>query len=99
MLGTQILSMKVLVLPTFTYGAKIWGGDWRNHHWKVFEKGVKIHIMSHLKVCTLTTYHLFLAKFGDFPMELDALKLAIGFQQCFAHSPSSWSVSQTMSLA
>jgi hypothetical protein len=38
MLGTQILFVKVLGLPTFTYGAKIWGGELRNHLWKVFEK-------------------------------------------------------------
>ena len=46
---------KALVLPTFTYGTEIWGGDLKNSHWKVFEKGMKIHMMSHVKVCSSTT--------------------------------------------
>jgi hypothetical protein len=33
---------KGLVLLTFTYGTKTWGGDLKNSHWKVFEKGMKI---------------------------------------------------------
>ena len=44
---------KALVFPTFMYGTKIWGGDLQNSHWKVFEKGTKMHmIMSHVKVCS-----------------------------------------------
>ena len=35
---------KALVLPTFTYGTKIWGGDF---HCKVSEKGMQMHMMSH----------------------------------------------------
>ena len=64
---------KTLVLPTFTYGTTIWGGDFKHSHWKVFEKGMKIHMMSHVKVRFPTTYHILLAKFGVFPMELYAL--------------------------
>ena len=29
------------VLPTFTYGTKIWGGNLKDSHWKVFEKGIR----------------------------------------------------------
>ena len=36
---------KALVLPTSTYGTKIWGGDLKNSYWKVFEKGLKMHMM------------------------------------------------------
>ena len=52
-----------LVLPTFTYGTKIWGGDLKNSHWKVFEEGKKMHMMSHVKVRPLTTYHILLVEF------------------------------------
>ena len=52
--------VKALVLPTFTYGIEIWGGDLKNSHWK----GMKMHMMSHLKVRYLTTYHILCAKFG-----------------------------------
>ena len=41
---------KALVLPTFTYGTKIRGGDLENSHWKVFKKCLKMHMMSHAKV-------------------------------------------------
>ena len=40
-----------------------------------------MHIMFHVKVCSLTTYHILLAKFEELPIELHALKLSIGFQQ------------------
>ena len=61
---------KALVLPTLTYGTKIWGGDLQNSHWKVSKKGMKIHITSHVKVCSLSTYHVLLAEFGKLPIEL-----------------------------
>ena len=35
---------------TFTYGAGIWGGNLKKSHWKVFEKGMKMHMMSRVKV-------------------------------------------------
>ena len=40
-----------------------------------FEKGMKMHTMSHVKVRSLTTYHILLADFEKFPIELYALKL------------------------
>jgi hypothetical protein len=46
---------KALVLPTFTHGIEIWGGNLENSYWKVFEKGMKMHMMSHVEVCSLTT--------------------------------------------
>ena len=48
---------KTLVLPTFTYGIKIWEGNLKTYHWKVCEKGMKIHMMFHIKVRSLTTCH------------------------------------------
>ena len=45
-------------------------------------------MMSHVKVCSLTTYHILLVEFGELPMELYALKLTISFQQEVAHLPS-----------
>ena len=67
---------KALVLPTFTYDTKIWGGDFKNSHWKVFEKGMKLHMMSRVKVCSLTTYHTLMAEFGEFHTTSYALKLS-----------------------
>ena len=34
-----------------------------------------MRMMSHVKVCSSTTYHIILAKFGELPMEIYALKL------------------------
>ena len=45
----------------------------------VFEKGIKMHVISHIKVRSLTTYHILLAEFGELPIELHILKVAIGF--------------------
>ena len=56
---------KALVLPTFTRGTEIWGGNLENSHQRVFEKGMKMHMMSHVKVCSSSTYHILLAKFGE----------------------------------
>ena len=72
---------KALVLPSFTYGTAIWGGELENSHWKVFEKGMKIHMMSHVKVCSSTTYHILLAEFKQLCIKLYALELTMGFQQ------------------
>ena len=46
--------IKALVLPTFKYGTENWGGDSKTSHWKVFEKDVKMRMMSRVKVCSLT---------------------------------------------
>ena len=59
---------KVLVLPTVMYGTKIWGGDLKNSCWKVFEKGMKVHMMSYVKVCFSTIDRIFLAQFGELLM-------------------------------
>ena len=61
---------KALVLPLFTYSIEIWGGDLKNSHWKVFEKGMNMHMMSHVKVRSLITYHILMAKFGELPIKL-----------------------------
>ena len=64
-----------------TYGTEVWGGDLKNSHWKVFEKDIEIRMMSHVKVCSSTTYHIILAEFKELPIELYALKLTMGSQQ------------------
>ena len=49
---------------SFTYGTKIWGGDLKSSHDKVFEKGMKMHPMSQVKVHFSITSHVLLTKFG-----------------------------------
>ena len=39
-----------------------------------------MHMMSHVKVCSSTTYHILLAEFGELPIELYALKLSMDCQ-------------------
>ena len=90
---------QALVLPTFTYGTKVWGGDLKNSHWKVFEKGMKMHMMSHVKVHSLIIYHILLAKFGELLIQLHAFKLTMGFQQWLTHIPPSWLVNKAPSLS
>ena len=58
---------KALVFVTSTYGTEIWGGDFKNSHWKDFEKNMKIHIMSHVKVHSLTTYCNLFTNLEDSP--------------------------------
>ena len=65
--------------------------------WKVFEKGMKINMMSYVKVRSLTTYHILLAEIQRTPIELYALTLTMDFQQRLAHLPSSWLVNQAIS--
>ena len=55
MLGTQIPFIQGFGAPTFTYGIEIWGVDLENSCWKVFEKAMKMHMISHVKVLSLTT--------------------------------------------
>ena len=80
---------KALVLQTFTNGTEIWGGDFSS---KIFEKGMKIHMMSHIKVRSLRTYYIMLTKFGELPLDVYAHELTIGFQEQFTHLSSSWLV-------
>ena len=61
---------KVLVLPAFTYGTEVLGGNLQNSLWKVFEKGMMIHMMSHVKVHSSTTYQILLAGFNELPIEI-----------------------------
>lgn len=46
----------------------------------VFEKRMRIHMISHVKLRSSTSYHMFLTHFGQLLMELYALKLPIGLQ-------------------
>ena len=48
--------VKALELPTFMYGIEIWGGNLKYSHWKVFEKSMKMHMMSYVKVYSLAIY-------------------------------------------
>jgi hypothetical protein len=77
-LGTQIPSIQGLMLPTFTYVTEIWGGDLKSSHWKVLEKVMKMHMVSHVEVHSSKTFHILLVEFGGCPIELHALKLTIG---------------------
>jgi hypothetical protein len=43
------------------YGIKIRGSDFKNSHRKVFGKGMKMHMLSHIKVRSSITYHVLLA--------------------------------------
>jgi hypothetical protein len=44
-----------------------------------------MHMMSHVKVCFSTTYHVLVVYAKNFPYELYALKLTMGFQRRLAH--------------
>ena len=59
--------LKALVLPTFTYSIEIWGGDLKNSHWNVFEKGMTIHMMSHVNVQSLKTRPILFANLKNKP--------------------------------
>ena len=59
---------------------------------------MKIHLRSHIKMHSSTTSHILLAKFGQLPIKINALKLSMGFQW-LAHLPSSWLVNQGASLS
>ena len=62
------------------FGTAIWGGDLEHSHWEVFEKGMKMHMMSHVKVPSLTTYHIsYLAEFIELSIELYTLELTMYF--------------------
>jgi hypothetical protein len=50
-------------------------------------------------VRSTTTYHILLAKFEEFPIELYALKLTMGFQQWLAYLSPSWLVNKASSLS
>ena len=48
---------KALVLPTFTYGIETWGGNLKNSL-ECFREGNEDTQMSHVKVCSSTTYYI-----------------------------------------
>ena len=48
---------------------------------------MKIYMMSHVNVCSLTTYHILLVEFGELLMDLYALNLTMSFQQQLATYP------------
>ena len=56
-------------------------------------------MMSHVKVCSSTTYHILPAEFKELPLDLYALKLTMGFQQWLAHLSPSLLVSKATSLS
>ena len=75
MLGTQIPSIQSFDASNFHI--RYWNlkRQPKNYHLKV------LHMMSRVKVGFLTTYDILLAKFGELPMELYALKIIMDFQQ------------------
>jgi hypothetical protein len=60
---TNMLICNKCFMPFFAIGVYI-----SIIHGKAFEKGMKIHIMSRVKVCSSTTYHILLAKLGELPI-------------------------------
>ena len=55
--------------------------------------------MTHVKVYYSTTNHMLLVESGELPIELYTLKLTMSSQKRLAHLPSSWLVSQAISLS
>lgn len=51
----------------------------KKNYGKVFEKGMRIHILTRVKMHSSTSFNILLAKIGELHLELYALKLAIGF--------------------
>jgi len=61
--------------------------------------GMKIHMISHVKVCSLTTYYILFSLYGKLSIEIYALQVMMGFHQWLAHLPSSWLVNQACSIS
>ena len=59
MLGTQITFIQDFGAFNFHIWHSNWGGGLKSSHWKVFKNATKVHTMSHVKVRSLTTYHIF----------------------------------------
>ena len=57
-----------------------------------------MHMMSHVKVSSSTTYHILFVQFEELPIELHAFKPTISFQQHLTLSPS-WLVSIVASFS
>ena len=56
------------MLPTFTHGIEIGGGDLENYHWKVFAKRMKIQDDVSHQSAFLTTYQILSVEFGEVPI-------------------------------
>jgi hypothetical protein len=68
------------MLPTFTYGIEM-GRQLDKLSLQGINKGMKMHMMFHVKVRSSTTYNVLLVEFGEPSIELYAFKLTMGFQQ------------------
>ena len=68
MLGTQIPYIQGFGASYFHIWHRLLEGDLGNSFEKDFEKGMKMHMMSHVKVCSTTTYHILLHRFGELPI-------------------------------
>ena len=55
-------------------------------------------MVTHIKVHPSTSYHILLVDNEELPVELNALKLTIGFQKWLVHLPSYWLFNQATSL-
>ena len=97
MLGFQISPIQGFSASYFHVWHQNLGRQLEKLYWKVFKKGMKMHMMSHVKVCSSTTYHILLAKFKEFPIEVYTLELTMGFQQRPAHLSPSWPVNKATS--
>ena len=62
------------------------------HLHEVYEKGMKVPMMSHVKVFSLATYHIWLVECRELPIEIYALILTMGFQQQLVYISPSWLV-------
>ena len=65
MLGTQIPTIQGFGASNFHIWHCNLGGNLKKYHWKVFEKALKMHILSRVRVRSSTTYHILLTKFGE----------------------------------
>ena len=61
--------LRSLVLPIISYGAQIWGWDLKSAIGRFLRKGTRIHMMPHIKLGSLTFYHILLVEFGEHYME------------------------------
>ena len=79
-MGTQIPSIRGFG-GSFSHMALNIGRQLRKLPCEGFQEGHEDAYMSHIKVQSMTTYHILLDKFGELSIELHALKLTMGFQQ------------------
>ena len=68
---------RALVLPTFPYGTELWGGNLKNRHWKVFKKGMKMHVSLMLKCVLQLLIVSYWPIFRELPVEYYALNLTL----------------------